>query len=398
MTSDNIEEIIRDPALRTPAFICLQERLLENCRRVRRIADAIQVRSLFSLKALTLPALLPPMAEILDGFSVSSLFEARLARECGGEVKIVHLTTPAIRPSEAPRLAEVCSHASLNSLGELERWGAILGGHLEVGLRINPGLSFANDPRYDPCAPESRLGVAIDLAEDLAKKRPSVLTGLRGLHVHNNCESEDFDQLRTTAERVGPLLDLMRPYISWVNLGGGYYFPDSGVPHGLWSAVNVLRSAFSGLQIYLEPGTAIAQDAGLLVTTVLDIIERRGGPLAILDTTINHIPEVSEYQYMPDVYASSATGSYTYRLTGCSCLAGDVFGDCRFDNPLGIGDRVCFVDVGSYSLVKTNMFNGIPAPSLYIRKSGGLQEAFCGPTYERWAGYYEAANPSDVDL
>jgi carboxynorspermidine decarboxylase len=383
---DVLERIIADPKLATPTFVLLEDRLLDNCRSIRRIADALQARALYSLKALCLPAVVPSMARLLHGFSVSSLFEARLARDFGGQNVTVHLTTPALRPQEATSLSELCDLVSLNSLSQLERYGEALSRCVELGLRVNPGLSFVGDPRYDPCAPESRLGVALDRIQALIEKDRDALSGIRGLHLHTNCESENFSQLRDTVLLIVPVLRRLGSGITWINLGGGYYFPESGVPEDLSAAIELLRAVNPDLDVYLEPGTAVTQDAGALVTTVLDIIEQSPVPIAILDTTINHLPEVFEYQYVPDVHGASSGGRYAYKLTGCSCLSGDVFGDCRFDHPLKVGSRLCFLDVGSYSYAKANMFNGIPMPLACIARADGSCEIYRAPTYESWVG------------
>ena len=388
MTADHLDQIIDASDLKTPAFVFLEDRLLENCTNLRRITDAIEARPLYSLKALSLPALLPAMAKLLDGFSASSLFEARLAREAGGKTSAVHLASPVLRPQEVPSLAALCDVINLNSLGQLQRYGEILAPHVELGLRINPGLSVAGDPRYDPCVAPSRLGVPLDAVQAFIATNPVGAARLRGLHIHTNCESEDFNQLYETVGRLISILRQLGPDIAWVNLGGGYYFPDTDVPEALQAAVALLRQVNPALAIYLEPGTAIAQDAGVLVTTVLDIIEQSPTPLLILDTTINHLPEVFDYRYMPVVHGARDDGRYRYRLTGCSCLAGDVFGDCRFASPLKVGSRVCLMEAGSYSLVKANMFNGIPAPQVYLVKADGSRVIFDAPSYEKWTGLY----------
>lgn len=388
-----LEHIIEDPRFPTPAFVFSEERLLDNCRRVRRIADAVQARALYSLKALSLPAVLPSIAQVLDGFSASSLFEARLARDCGGEEITVHLTTPAFRLHEIGMLSGLCDLVSLNSLSQLERHGETLARSAELGLRMNPGLSFVRNRRYDPCAPQSRLGVALDRVQELIDKDFGAVSRIRGLSFHTNCESEDFSQLRDTVLRVIPVLRQLNPGITWINLGGGYYFPDNGVPEELRAAIELLRAVNPNLEVYLEPGTAVSQDAGALVTTVLDIIEQSPVPIVILDTSISHLPEVFEYQYTPDVYGASATGTYTYKLTGCSCLAGDVFGDYRFEHPLEVGDRLCFLDVGSYSLVKANTFNGIPLPLTCIAKADGSREIHPAQAYEQWVRSQRRSSP-----
>ena len=386
---DVLAQVLGNSKIATPAFVCFEALLLANCRSLRRLADAVGARALYSLKALALPAILPPMARILDGFSASSLFEARVAAEHGGTGSSIHLTTPALRPLEIPLLTELCDTITLNSLGELKRHGEILAPHVELGLRVNPGLSFVSDARYDPCAPQSRLGVTLDSAARFLDENRQLATSIRGLHFHTNCESEDFDQLRQTAARILPLLQRLGTAIGWINLGGGYYLPeDEEVPAGLRAAADLLRAVNPALELYLEPGTAIAQDAAAMVTTVLDVIEHGPTRSVILDTTINHLPEVFDYRYAPEVYPSNASGQFRYMLAGSSCLAGDVFGEYGFDRPLEVGDRLCFLDVGSYSLVKANMFNGIPMPSLCYVGADGSCKTINGPNYEAWANIY----------
>jgi carboxynorspermidine decarboxylase len=386
-----LEQLVADSEITTPIFVCFEELLLANCRSLRELVDAVGARALYSLKALALPAILPPMATLLDGFSASSLFEARVATDHRGARRPVHLVTSALRPHEIPQLARLCDFITLNSLGELKRHGKALAPNVELGLRVNPGLSFVEDARYDPCAPRSRLGVPLDSVDSFFDENRQLAASVRGLHFHTNCESEDFGQLHQTAERIGPLLERLGTAIGWINLGGGYYLPEEGVPEGLRAAVDLLRGINPGLQLYLEPGTAIAQDAAAMVTSVLDVIERDAVPTVILDTTINHLPEVFEYRFSPEVLAANENGPFRYMLTGSSCLAGDVFGEYAFDRRLEVGDRLCFLDVGSYSLVKANMFNGIPMPSLCHVRTDGSRQIISGPTYETWANVYAAS-------
>lgn len=382
--ADVDHRIIDHPGLSTPAFVFFENRLLRNCDNLRHIADEIDARVLYSLKALSLPDILRAMTKILDGFSASSLYEARLAREIGGKTTSLHLTTPGIRESDVSALARLCDFVSLNSLSQLERFGHDISPHAQIGLRVNPGMSFAADPRYDPCAPQSRLGVLIDQIRRAAEHGNPSFSLVEGLHIHNNCESDDFNELYASARRLIPLFEIFGEGLKWVNLGGGYLFPDQGMPDALRDAIGELRASHSHLDIYLEPGTAIVQDAGILVTTVLDIIEPNTIPIAVLDTTVNHIPEVFEYQYQPDLYQQNDDGHFTFRLAGCTCLAGDVFGDYRFHQELKVGDRLCFIDVGSYSLVKANAFNGVPLPTTWLACKDGDIVLLCQQPYDVW--------------
>jgi carboxynorspermidine decarboxylase len=389
-----LSRILENGALQTPAFVVLRNILLDNCRNFRRIADSVGACALHSLKSLTLPWLVPEMAAILDGFSVSSLYEARLARELAGPTATLHGTAPGLRPDEMGRLARLCDFISLNSPGQLERCRPDPGARARLGLRVNPGLSFARDPRYDPCAARSRLGVPVGQVLSAIASDRGPGPAISGFHFHSNCESSDFNQLRETSLRLVPLLRRLGSRIEWINLGGGYYFPQSGVPDALERSIELLRAANPGMSVYLEPGTALVQDAAVLVTTVLDVIDRRDSPFVVLDTTINHLPEVFDYGFSPDVHGAAERGAHAYQLTGRSCLAGDVFGRYRFESPLKVGDRLCLLDVGSYSLAKANMFNGIPLPSIYLVGPDGFCELMGTTSYEAWIGLYGGAGRS----
>jgi len=241
--------------------------------------------------------------------------------------------------------------------------------NIKCGLRINPGLSFVQDERYDPCRPVSKLGVPLS---QLVQADAESLRDISGLHVHNNCEAGDYTQLHQT---VGKLVDQHHSLIrklQWLNLGGGYLIENQQQMDMLNQLVSTLKQQFD-LEIFFEPGKGIVGNAGYLVAGVIDIFESDGKQIAILDTTVNHLPEIFEYQYRPVILNESPDGQYQYRLAGCSCLSGDLFGDYCFDQPLEIGSRIIFSNIGAYMLVKASMFNGINLPTIYtLQADAGL--------------------------
>ena len=239
----------------------------------------------------------------------------------------------------------------------------------------------------DPCRPHSKLGVPLErLTATVAADRGQI-AGVEGVHVHSNCDSTDLSQLLRTVrhldENLGPLLHGLR----WINLGGGYLFDEAGDIGPVIEAVAALESTY-GLQVYLEPGAALVRSAGFVVASVLDVFPSEGVQVAVLDTTVNHMPEVLEYGFEPDVCGHDEEGEVEYLLAGSTCLAGDVFGVYRFAEPLEIGARVVFGNAGAYTLSKAHTFNGVNLPSVYaLDRSGGLKlmKRFgYGDYAERW--------------
>ena len=357
--------------LETPAFVYDEEAIVQRCEYLRQTTDIAHCSLLYSLKPLTLTDSLRLIGPNVDGFSVSSLFEASLARAVLGDEGKVHFTTPGLRPDEVGKLADLCDYVSFNSLSQWHRHKDDLGAKIRCGLRINPQTSFVEDPRYDPCRRHSKLGVPIE--DMLRAGGPSSLDlrGVSGIHIHTNCDSPDFAALLFTVRHLDTRLgDLLRR-IEWVNLGGGYLFEEETTDiEPFVEAVDILRSRY-GLNVFVEPGAAIVREAGYIVSTVLDIFSSDGLAVAVLDTAINHMPEVFEYQFSPDVLGSVDSGRFSYLLAGSTCLAGDAFGEYHFAEPLEVGSRVVFTDAGAYALVKAHTFNGLNLPSIYALTSEG---------------------------
>ena len=376
--------------LETPAFVYDEvavKRLLTYAETIRAGAGC---RVLYSLKPLSFPDLLELMAPYLDGFAVSSLFEAKLARSVFGGRDSIHLTTPGIRPADVTELGDVCDYISFNSLGQWERHRGALAPKVSCGLRVNPRLSFLDDERYDPCRPDSKLGAPLEEVAALAARDPARFEGLDGLLVHTNCDSTDFGELEKTVNRLYTEAgDLLRR-VKWINLGGGYLFDDSADLAALYRVLESLQSKY-GLEVIIEPGAAFVRSAGYIVATVLDIFANSGKQIAILDTTINHMPEVFEYDFEPDVVGHDDGAEWEYILAGCTCLAGDLFGEYRFPQSLAVGDKVVFYNAGAYTMTKAHTFNGINLPAIYALTDAGaleLKKRFTYADYAaRWGAY-----------
>ena len=351
----------------TPSMVCHVDDLRRTASHIRTAARSAGCTLLYSVKANALPGVLTTLAPFIDGCGVSSLSEAQAARAALGDKGKIHLCTVAVPPGDAEELADICDYVTFNSLTQLQHWGPVFAGHASIGLRVNPGRSFLEDRRYDPCRRHTKLGVSLD---DFAASADRVASMIDGLHVHSNCDSTDLGQLLDTVQiidsRIGPVLS----QVKWVNLGGGYLFNEGANVGPLSEAASLIRDRYRA-EVVIEPGAAFVRDSGYVVASVLDLFASDGKEVAVLDTTVNHMPEVFEYQFRPDVVGHHDEGAYEYILAGMSCLAGDVFGEYRFDVPLRVGSRIVFSNAGAYTIVKANTFNGIPLPTVYELRDGG---------------------------
>jgi carboxynorspermidine decarboxylase len=346
--------------LTTPAFIYDENEIKTKLGKIRKIQDC---NILYPLKPCAIAGILHLMAPLIHGFSASSLFEAMLAKDVRENTNVIHLTSPGLRPDEIETASELCDYISFNSLSQLKLFNTKLKSGIKQGLRINPQISFVEDDRYDPCRKHSKLGVPLtELLLELNDK--NLMKNISGLLFHTNAESTDFNDLLETVKHIEIFLPNILKKISWINLGGGYLFEECENTEVLTEAISLLKSKYE-LEIFFEPGKGIIGDAGYLVSSVIDLFKSDNRNVAILDTTVNHMPEVFEYQYQPDIDGESCNGKYKYILAGSSCLAGDIFGEYKFDQPLTIGSKVVFKSMGAYTLVKANMFNGINLPSIY---------------------------------
>ncbi len=350
--------------LKTPYFIVHEDLLERNLEMLAYVKEKTGCRILLALKGFAMFSLFPMISEYLDGVCASSPHEARLGREeFGGEV---HSFAAAYSPEDFEELLRYSDHIDFNSFSQLDRFRESVikqGGTVSFGLRVNPEYSEAPVEMYDPCAPFSRLGIRASQFEGKS------LEGITGLHFHTLCE-QDSPALQRT---LSAFENGFKEYIvgmKWINFGGGHHItrPDYDIEL-LIRLISDFKERYD-VEIYLEPGEAVALNTGFLVSTVLDIMHN-GMDIAVLDTSAScHMPDVLEMPYRPNVYGAGVPGekAHTYRFGGISCLAGDVVGDYSFDTPLSPGDRVVFHDMAHYSMVKTNTFNGIQLPSIAVKR------------------------------
>ncbi len=346
----------------SPCFVVDEAAVERNLQILADVAEQSGAHVLAALKAFSMWSLGPLVARHLAGTCASGLHEARLGREAyGGEVATF---STAYKPSEFQAILDLSDHVIFNSPAQKARFLPAVRAHgrpVSVGLRVNPEHSEGEIPRYDPCAPFSRLGTPI------SQLTPEMLEGVDGLHMHTLCE-QGFAPLARTWAAAEPVLAPFLPRLKWLNLGGGHHITRADYDRaGLVSFLRGLR-ARTGLEIYLEPGEAVALDAGILVGEILDVIDN-GMPIAICDLSATcHMPDVIEAPYRPALLGEPGAGTL-HRIGGPSCLAGDVIGDYTFAQRPEPGTRIAFLDQAHYSMVKTNTFNGVPLPSIALWNS-----------------------------
>jgi len=352
----------------SPCFVVDEVAVENNLRVLERVQRESSARILLALKAFSMWSLAPLISRYLRGTCASGLHEARLGHEeFGGEV---HCFSPAFTEPDLAEILEISDHVVFNSPSQWERFRAMARAAaarrpgLRFGLRVNPEHSEGTVPIYDPCAPYSRLGMP------RARFPADRLEGVSGLHFHTLCE-QDFAPLARTVAAFEAKFGEFIPQMEWINFGGGHHITRPGYDvDGLIRLLVDFRDRF-GVQLYLEPGEAIAINTGVLVAEVLDL-PWNGMPLAILDTSATcHMPDTLEMPYRAHVMGSGNPGEspHTYRLGGQTCLAGDVIGDYSFPAPLQVGQRLVFEDMAHYTMVKTTTFNGIRLPSIAIWNS-----------------------------
>ena len=372
---------MRRQDLPTPCYIIDEAKLRSNLELLRHVEQESGAHILLAQKAFSCFAVYPLIAEYISGTTASGLYEARLGAE--EFRKENHVFSPAYDPAEFAELCRICDHISFNSFSQLDKYRPVWEqAGVSVGIRVNPECSTQGDHAiYDPCAPGSRLGVT------KANFRPELLRGVEGLHFHTLCEQNADDLITTFAafeERFGEYL----PQMKWLNLGGGHHITraDYDVP-ALIALVRRIREQY-GVTVYLEPGEAIALNAGWLDTEIMDIVEN-GIRILILDASAAcHMPDVLEMPYRPPLLNAGEWGEkpYAYRLSSRTCLAGDIIGDYSFDHELQIGERLTFGDMAIYSMVKNNTFNGMPLPAIAVQHENGDCEIIRSFGYEDFKG------------
>jgi len=356
----------------SPCFVVDEIAIENNLKILQYVQQQSGAKILLALKAFSMFSLAPLIGRYLSGTCSSGLHEARLGREefANKPYHEVHTFSAAYTEADLREILLLSDHVVFNSFGQWQRFQPILAAEklkrpeLQFGLRVNPLHSEGAEPIYDPCAPGSRLGIPYHLF-----KKQS-LEGITGLHFHTLCE-QAFEPLARTLDIIEKQFADILPTLQWVNFGGGHHITQESYNiRGLITRIIAFQEKYD-VQVYLEPGEAIAINSGILVSEVLDITHN-SMDLAILDSSATcHMPDTIEMPYRADVFGAGKSHelAYTYRLGGQTCLAGDVMGDYSFDQPLVIGQRLMFDDMSHYTMVKTTTFNGIALPTIAIWNS-----------------------------
>ncbi len=357
---------MKESELPTPCYLIDEGAIISNLEILRALREDTHCKILLAQKAFSLYALYPLISRYIDGVCASGLYEARLGAE---EMRAqTHVFCAAYAPRDIPELAKICSHIVFNSMTQAERFHREASAHgASLGLRINPQFSTQTGHAiYDPCSKGSRLGIT-------AANFPETLPDwIEGLHFHTLCE-QNSDALEATLCAVEEKFGKHLKRIKWINFGGGHHITRAYYDIArLKRCINKMADKY-GLEVYLEPGEAVALNAGELISEVLDIVEN-DGKIALLDASAAcHMPDVIEMPYTPPLAGAGKPGEkkFDYTLAGATCLAGDVIGKYSFNAPLKIGDRVKFQDMAIYSFVKNNTFNGMPLPALAVKDKVG---------------------------
>ncbi len=374
--------------IETPCYVLEEDLFRKNLSLIRSVKEQAGIEIILAFKAFALWKTFPIIREYMPYSTASSIYEAQLAFEEMGNP--AHTFSPAYTEKDFTVILQYSSHITFNSLNQFERFYPMTQANekkVSCGLRINPEYSEIGTDLYNPCAPGSRFGVTSD---QLGDQLPA---GVEGLHFHTLCESSSYDlekTLRVVEEKFGRYL----PQIQWLNMGGGHLMTrkDYDTEH-LIRLLQEFRKKYPNLQLILEPGSAFAWQTGYLISSVVDIVENQGIQTAIVDASFTcHMPDCLEMPYKPVIrgaYQEPVAGKPTYRIGGNSCLSGDFMGNWSFDRPIQIGDKIIFEDMIHYTTVKTNMFNGIPHPSIALLKSNGKVEML------REFGYEDYKNRMD---
>lgn len=353
--------------LPTPCYVIDENIIEENCKVLADVMKKTGCHVLLAQKAFSNYALYPLIGKYLSGTTASGLYEARLGREEMGREN--HVFAPAYKDEDMDELVKICDHIVFNSISQLEKHKEKCR-NVSIGIRVNPEFSTQNGHEiYDPCGKGSRLGVTADLL------RNADLTGIDGLHFHTLCE-QNSDDLKKTLDVVEEKFDFLLRKVKWVNFGGGHHITRKDYDvELLCDCITHIEEKYN-VKVYIEPGEAVALNAGYFITTVLDKVKNSGITCLILDgSAACHMPDVLEMPYTPPLSEGSIIETpekeFDYRLGGNTCLAGDIIGNYRFDHDVQIGERLTFCDMAIYSMVKNNTFNGIPLPSIYSMDRNG---------------------------
>jgi len=346
----------------SPAFVVDEAAVQRNLDILADVKARSGAKVLLALKAFSMWSLAPLIDQYLDGFCASGLWEAKLANEYfNGPVSTY---SPAYKAHELAEIAALSNHVTFNNPSQIGQWKnrSIEGlDNCGIGLRLNPEIALGETPKYDPSQQHSRLGFPV------SQLQPRHFDDISGIHFHNLCE-QNFDALEQTWAKIEAIIAPYYDGLKWINLGGGHHITRDDYDRDALVEFLADLKAKAGCEIYLEPGEAVALDAGILVGEILDVFEN-GMPIGITDISATcHMPDVIEAPYRPAMLGEGRDGEVV-RLGGPSCLAGDVIGDYRLTEPAHIGQRIAFLDQAHYSMVKTNTFNGVPLPSIWLWNS-----------------------------
>lgn len=346
----------------TPCYVVEEQLLRKNCEILKSVMDRTGCEILLAQKAFSMYSTYPLIGSYLSGTTASSLFEAKLGHEEMG--KEVHIFAPAFKEDEFDEILSLSDHIVFNSISQWEKYKhKIFNSPKKVscGLRVNPEYSEIETDMYNPCFIGSRFGITASQLEGVD------LTGIEGLHFHTMCE-QNSDVLERTLDVVEEKFGSLMIGMKWINFGGGHHITREDYDlEILVRCLNRIQDKYQ-VKVYLEPGEAVALNAGYLVSTVEELGEN-GILLAIMDTSAAcHMPDVLEMPYRPNIIGAGTPNQYpyTYRLGGPTCLSGDVIGDYSFEKPLQVGDRLIFCDMAIYSMVKNNTFNGVGLPTILL--------------------------------
>ncbi len=346
----------------SPCYVMEEELLRKNLQLIKSVKERAGIEIILAFKSFAMWKSFPIFREYIDCSTASSVYEARLAKDEFGSKAYTY--SPAYTEADFPAIMDCSSHITFNSLSQYQRFYPQVKAYSEpisCGIRINPEYSEVETELYNPCAPGTRFGVTYD---QLPERLPE---GIEGFHCHTHCESSSYD-LEKTLVHIEQKFDRWFSQIKWLNLGGGHLMTrkDYDVNH-LIGLMQGLHARYPHLQLILEPGSAFAWQTGVLVSTVVDVVENKGIRTAILDVSFTcHMPDCLEMPYQPVVRGAEIgeTLPYKYRLGGNSCLSGDYIGMWSFDHELQVGEQIIFEDMIHYTMVKTTMFNGIQHPSI----------------------------------
>ncbi|MGN1481122.1 carboxynorspermidine decarboxylase [Porcipelethomonas sp.] len=368
--------------IKTPCYVIDEAKLISNLEILKSVQDKTGCKILLAQKAFSNFNFYPLISKYLAGTTASGINEAMLSHDYMPNAEN-HVFAPAYTESDMSEIVKICDHIVFNSFGQWEMHKNTIknsGRNIECGIRINPEYSEIETDIYNPCFKGSRMGVTLKNFDD------SKLDGISGLHFHTMCE-QNSDTLERTIKVVDEKFGRHLKNMKWINFGGGHHITrDDYDIQKLIECIMYFKNKYH-IQVYLEPGEAVALNAGYLVSSVLDIIEN-GMDIAILDASAAcHMPDVLEMPYRPDIIGSGKANEkkYTYRLGGNTCLAGDIIGDYSFDAPLKINDKLIFCDMAIYTIVKNNTFNGINLPSIAVLRKNGSLEMICEYNYEHFA-------------